>query len=113
MRPLRRLALAALVLASGFAVAQSYGAKRDPMQRFFTPSLGDLRSEAADARAAGKQAIFVMYVREDCPYCERMKRDILSLEGVQDYYRHNFAVLAVDIRGAVPIVDFGGKSTTE
>ena len=113
MRPLRRLALAALLLASGFVAAQSYGVKRDPMQRFFTPSLGDLRSEAADARAAGKQAIFVMYVRDDCPYCERMKRDVLSLEGVQDYYRHNFAVLAVDLRGAVPIVDFAGKSTTE
>src|SRR5262245_47630194 len=113
MRPLRQLVLAALLLASGFAVAQSYGAKRDPMERFFTPSLGDFRAEATDARAAGKQAIFVMYVRDDCPYCERMKRDILSLEGVQDYYRNNFAVLAVDLRGAVPIVDFAGKSTTE
>jgi thioredoxin-related protein len=113
MRPLRRLALVALVLAPALATAQVHGAKREPMQRFFTPSLGDLKAEAADARAAGKQAIFVMYVRDDCPYCERMKRDILSLEAVQDYYRRQFAVLAIDLRGAVPIVDFAGKSTTE
>lgn len=113
MRPLRRLALVALVLAPALATAADYGPKRDPMQRFFTLSLGDLKAEAADARAAGKQAIFVMYVRDDCPYCERMKRDVLSLEAVQDYYRSNFAVLAVDVKGAVPIVDFAGRSTTE
>jgi thioredoxin-related protein len=83
------------------------------MRHFFSPTLGDLKAEAADARAAGKRAVFVMYVRDDCPYCERMKRDVLSLEAVQDYYRREFAVLAVDIRGAVPIVDFAGRSTVE
>jgi thioredoxin-related protein len=113
MRPLRRLALVALLLVPALATAQSYGPKRDPMQRFFTPNLGDLQAEAAEARTAGKQAIFVMYVRDDCPYCERMKRDILSLEAVQDYYREHFAVLAIDLRGAVPIVDFTGAATTE
>ena len=113
MRPLRRLALVALVLAPALAAAEGYGAKRDPMQRFFTPSLGDLKAEADDARAAGKQALFVMYVRDDCPYCERMKRNVLSLEAVQAYYRSNFAVLAVDVKGAVPVVDFAGRSTTE
>ncbi|HTO47365.1 MAG TPA: thioredoxin family protein [Burkholderiales bacterium] len=113
MRPLRRLALVALLLAPALATAQTYGPKRDPMQRFFTPSLGDLHAEAAEARTAGKQAIFVMYVRDDCPYCERMKRNLLSLEAVQDYYREHFAVLAIDLRGAVPIVDFTGTATTE
>jgi thioredoxin-related protein len=113
MHPLRRLALVALALAPALAAAQALGPKRDPMQRFFTPSLGDLKAEAADARAAGKQAVFVMYTRDDCPYCERMKRDVLSLEAVQDYYRGQFAVLAIDVKGAVPITDFAGKGTTE
>ena len=113
MHPLRRLALVALLLAPALAAAESYGPKRDPVQRFFMPSLGDLRAEAAEARTAGKQAIFVMYVRDDCIYCERMKRNILSLEAVQEYYREHFAVLAVDLRGAVPIVDFTGAATTE
>ena len=116
MRPLSSLALAALALvalAPALAAAQALGPKRDPMQRFFTPSLGDLKAEAADAHAAGKQAVFVMYVRDDCPYCERMKRDVLSLEGVQDYYRSQFAVLAIDVKGAVPVTDFAGQATTE
>jgi len=115
MHPLPRLfALAALLVAPALAAADSpFGGKRDPLQRFFSPSLGDLQAEAADARAAGKRAVFVMYTREDCPYCERMKREVLSLEKVQDYYRAQFAVLAVDVKGAVPLTDFAGAATTE
>lgn len=114
MRPLRRLVLAALLLAAAAAAAQGPGgAKRDPMQHFFALSFGDLKAEAAEARAAGKRAMFVMYVRDDCPYCERMKRDVLSREAVQDYFRREFAVLAIDVRGAVPIADFAGRGGTE
>ena len=36
------------------------------MQHFFTPTLGDLQAELGDAKRAGKQAAFVMYVRDDC-----------------------------------------------
>jgi thioredoxin-related protein len=114
MRPFRRLlALAALLLAPVLAAADAPGAKRDPIRYFFDPSFGDLKAEAVEARTAGKRAVFVMYMRDDCPYCERMKRNVLALETVQDYYRANFAVLAVDLKGAVPIVDFAGAPTTE
>jgi thioredoxin-related protein len=42
-----------------------------------------------------------------------MKKNILSQPAVQDAYRSRFAVLAVDVKGAVPISDFAGKPTTE
>jgi len=109
---LKRLAFLALFVPL-FAQAQVDGARRDPMRHFFMPTLGDLAAEAAEARAAGRQAVFIMYTRDDCPYCERMKQNILSLASVQERYRRSFAVLAVDIRGAVPLVDFGGKTVTE
>jgi len=111
MRPARRLVALALLLFSALAAAQSPA--RDPMQHFFTPTLGDLKAELADAKQAGKQAAVVMYMRDDCPYCERMKQNILSRPDVQARYRQRFAVLVVDIKGAVPISDFGGKATTE
>ena len=112
MRPFRRLVVLAALLLPALAGAQSV-AQRDPMQHFFTPSLGDLKAELGDARRAGKTAAFVMYMRDDCPYCERMKKNILSQRVVQDWYRSRFAVLAVDTKGAVAITDFAGKSTTE
>jgi thioredoxin-related protein len=113
MRPLWRLVLLAALLLPAAAAAQAGGAARDPMQHFFTPTLGDLKAELDDAKRAGKRAAFVMYMRDDCPYCERMKKDILSLPAVQDAYRRQFAVLAVDTKGAVPISDFAGRPTTE
>jgi thioredoxin-related protein len=113
MRVFRRLALVSLLLLPALLLAQGPGPKRDPMQHFFTPSLGDLQAEAAEARAKGRRAVFIMYMRDDCPYCERMKANVLSLPAVQDYYRRHFAVLAIDTRGAVPIVDFAGRPTTE
>jgi len=112
MRPTRRLVVLAALFFPALAAAQG-AATRDPMQHFFTPTLGDLQAELGDAKRAGKQAAFVMYVRDDCPYCERMKKNILSRPDVQDWYRQRFAVLAVDIKGAVPISDFGGRATTE
>lgn len=98
---------------SGQAAAPSTEIKRDPLQHFFTPNLGDLKAELADAKAAGKKAAFVMYMRDDCPYCERMKANILSLPSVQTYFRANFAVLSIDTKGAVPITDFAGQASTE
>src|SRR5262249_61295843 len=82
------------------------------MRHFFMPTLGDLAAEAAEARAAGRQAVFIMYTRDDCPYCERMKQNILSLASVQERYRRSFAVLAGDIRRAGPLVGFGGETPT-
>lgn len=113
MRASRRLVLLAALLIPAAAAAQATAPARDPMQHFFTPSLGDLKAELDDAQRASKQAAFVMYMRDDCPYCERMKRNILSQPAVQEAYRKRFAVLAVDIKGDVPITDFAGRPTTE
>jgi thioredoxin-related protein len=111
MRPSWRAFVLAALLFPALALAQAPG--RDPMQHFFTPTLGDLKMELEEARRAGKQAAFVMYVRDDCPYCERMKKNILSQPAVQEWFRRRFAVLAVDVKGAVPVTDFAGRATTE
>jgi thioredoxin-related protein len=111
MRPSRRAFVLAALLSPALALAQAPG--RDPMQHFFVPTLGDLKADLEEARRDAKQAAFVMYMRDDCPYCERMKRNILSQPAVQDWYRRRFALVAVDTKGAVPITDFAGRATTE
>jgi len=111
MRPSRRAFVLAALASPALALAQTPG--RDPMQHFFAPTLGDLKADLEEARRDGKQAAFVMYMRDDCPYCERMKKNILSQPAVQDWYRRRFALLAVDTKGAVPITDFAGRATTE
>lgn len=115
MNVLRRIALASLlaVCVLPLAARAQADARRDAMQHFFVASLGDYPADLAEARKAGKQGVFAMFSWDECPYCERMKKNVLSLPEVQQYYRDRFLPLMVDTRGAVPIVDFNGRQTTE
>jgi thioredoxin-related protein len=109
---LRRIALAVLLAVPLIAGAQGDG-RRDPMQHFFVATLGDYPAELADARKSGKQGLVAIFMWDECPYCERMKKNVLSLPEVQQWYRERFLPVAVDTRGAVPITDFAGRPSTE
>lgn len=82
-------------------------------ENFFSLSMGDLKSEAADAKSDGKKALLLVFEQEGCPYCRFMREKILSRKDVQDYYRSSFVALPVDIWSAVPIKDFAGREQTE
>lgn len=112
MNMLRRIALAAL-LGLPFVAGAQGEPKRDPMQHFFVATLGDYPAELAEAKKAGKQGLVAIFMWDECPYCERMKKNVLSLPEVQHWYRERFLPIAVDTRGAVPITDFTGRQSTE
>lgn len=86
---------------------------RDAHQYFFDTTMGDLKSELATAKKEGKKGILIMYELEDCPFCARMKLNILNQSEVQDYFRQNFLIFPVNIKNDVDLVDFNGKATTE
>lgn len=112
-RSLIHAALAALLLLpAGLALAQST-ATRDAMTHFFEANTGDLKAELADARAASKQAILLMYEQEGCPACLTMKQHVLNRVDVQELYRRHFVSFTIDINGAVPLKDFTGRDITE
>ena len=96
-------------LMSGMASAEI----RDVQKHFFDQHLGDFKSELESAKSAGKQGILLMFQQEDCPWCARMKSTILNQSEVQDYYKKNFLVFTVDIKGDTSLVDFQGVETTE
>ncbi|MGE5639805.1 MAG: thioredoxin family protein [Clostridia bacterium] len=101
MRLARALLFAAAVIAAPLARAEAWEA-------FFSPFLGDLRAELADARDAGRKGIVVMYHFDDCPYCARMKAEVLSRPEVQQAYARDFAAFAIDTRGALAITGADG-----
>jgi len=88
-------------------------AARDAMTYFFEQSFGNLQEELAQARAEGKQGVFVMFNDPDCPWCQKMKASVLSRPEIQDYYRRHFRNLHVDTRGDTTIVDFRGREMAE
>jgi thioredoxin-related protein len=85
----------------------------EPWEAFFDPFLGDLKSELADAKAAGKRGMVVMYHFEECPYCRRMKREVLLRPEVQRQFHKDFTVVAIDTRGAQPIMGVDGNVLPE
>jgi thioredoxin-related protein len=80
LRGVAMLVLCLLLPAAAQAAPQVQ--YRDPIDYFFNPFLYDLQAAAQDAKKAGKSAIMVMYEFEDCPYCRRMKREVLSRSDV-------------------------------
>jgi thioredoxin-related protein len=85
----------------------------EPWEAFFDPFLGDLKSELADAKAAGKRGVVVMYHFEECPYCRRMKQQVLGRPQVQKQFRKDFTVVAIDIHGAQAITGVDGNVLPE
>ncbi len=88
-------------------------ALRDPQTHFFDQTLGDLREELAIAREEGKRGLLLFFEQDECPFCHRMKRDVLNRPAVQDYYRRHFRIIAIDIEGDVEIQDFQGRTLRE
>lgn len=86
---------------------------RDPDTHFFNPFLGDLRDELAQARSTGRKGVLVMYHFEECPSCQRMRREVLNRPEVQDWFRREFVIIPIDILGAQPITGLDGKTMPE
>jgi len=104
-----RRAFAALLLLLALAPAGA----AEGWENFFELSFGDLRAEAAEARKAGQHGLLVMYHFDECPYCARMKREVLSRPDVQAYYRKRFRAIAIDTRGAQEVTGFSGPAMPE
>ncbi len=110
MCALRRWLASLLLLFSATVCAE---ALRDPDTAFFNQSLGDFREELEIARAERKHGLLLFFEMDECPFCARMKRDVLNRAQVQDYYRQHFRIIPVDIEGDIEIIDFQGRSIAE
>lgn len=106
---MRTMLLALMLLIAAPAWAET----RDPMNHFFQPKFGDLKTDLAEAKKQGKKGIFLFFEMDECPFCDRMKNTILNQSDVQDAYRANFLVYPIDVNGDTELVDFQGNSMTE
>jgi thioredoxin-related protein len=102
-----------LLLFIALAPITAGAAETRDAQRFFNLNMGDLKAELAEARSDGKKALLIIFEQEGCPGCRRMRTQILNRSDVQDFYRANFANLALDIWSSVPVRDFASKEQTE
>jgi thioredoxin-related protein len=110
--PMRKYSLlASLWLAAVALVALPVRAAT--ADTFFDHSLGDFAAELKIAQQQGKQGILLVFEAESCPYCRRMREQVLSQTPVQQFYQRHFNIFSVDFSGSVSVVDFAGKDLTE
>lgn len=103
-----RISLMLLALACFPPVAGAADA-----EKFFDANLGDFSIELKAAQKASKQGVLLMFEAEGCPYCRRMRQQVLNRDDVQTYFRKHFAIFSVDTFGNQPLVDFAGRETIE
>ena len=108
-----RLLSILLIIAAFCGGAAQAEAPRDPYQYFFNETFGDFSEELQTARDEGKKGVLLFFEMDECPFCHYMKGNVLNQVAVQDYYRENFLIFAVDIEGDVEIVDFTGASMSQ
>jgi thioredoxin-related protein len=84
--------------------------QRDPLQYFFNQFFDELDAELETAKQEGKKGVLLMFEEDDCPFCARMKKTILNQSEVQDYYRENFRIIAIDKENTIEITDFNGET---
>jgi thioredoxin-related protein len=84
-----------------------------PADAFFETSLGDFAAESKAAQQQGKAGILLMVEAEGCPYCRRMREQVLSQPAVQQYFKAHFLSFSIDMLGSVTVTDFAGKDVTE
>ena len=109
---MRHLLKLVLVLG-GFVAIPVWAEVRSVETHFFQSKLGDFQAELENVKKDNKKGIFLFFEMDDCPWCARMKANILNQSAVQDFYRSNFLIYSVDVKGDVPMIDFNGKPTTE
>ncbi len=88
-------------------------AQAAPADAFFETSLGDFAAEIKTAQQQGKVGVLLMVEAEGCPYCRRMREQVLSQPAVQQYFKTHFNSFSLDMLGSVPVTDFTGKEVTE
>ncbi len=106
------LILCFVLMTNSFAVSTS-SVTKNPEEHFFDATFGDFSEELDTAKEQGKKGIVIFFEMDECPFCHWMKTNVLNQQNVQEYYKKNFLIFAVDIEGDVEITNFQGKSMSQ
>lgn len=102
-----------LALGLGLALPAASAETRNAEDHFFSLNTGDLKAEAADARAAGRKALMLFFEQDGCSGCAYMKERVLNRVDVQAFYRPRIVSFSINIFGSVPVTDFSGNTRSE
>lgn len=101
------------LLALFLLVSPAWAEPHEASDGFFNEKFGDLKAELETARKTGKTGILLMFEMDECPFCHRMRINVLNQPEVQSYFRQHFLIFSIDTRGDTALTDFSGKAGSE
>ena len=107
---LKRLFLGILAVTFSVLVGMSPVAASEDFQ--LTPLDYDFPYEIEAAAEEGKN-IVVMFHRNGCPYCDKMRKRIFPHPKVSAFYNDNFYLIEVNMRGDLDVVTPEGEDMSE
>ena len=79
---------------------------------WFKQSFLDMPEDLLEATTAGKRLMLYFY-QDGCPYCAKLLRENFAIKTLTDHIKTHFDVVAINIWGALDVVDFAGEDATE
>ncbi len=88
------------------------GAKTATHPNWFKESFLDLDEDIADATADNKRLVLYFW-QPGCPYCNQLWEDNFSQKEIEDFFRKNFEIIAMNMWGDRDVISVAGKNFTE
>lgn len=79
----------------------------------FDQHFNDYSENLSDAQDANKDGIFVFFFMDDCPFCQKMERQVLNQPKVIEYFKTHFLNYKINTESDLELVDFEGNDTVE
>lgn len=89
---MKRLLTTALLACLSISVAYA-----DKSKGFFQESFGNYQEELKTAKQEGKSGVFMFFMMDECPFCDKMEKTILSQPEVQAYFKQHFATFVLSL----------------
>ncbi len=82
-------------------------------QSLFDQHFNDYSENLADAQDASKKGVFIFFFMDDCPFCQKMERQVLKQPDVISYFKEHFLNYKVNTESDLELVNFEGDDTIE
>ncbi len=79
----------------------------------FDQHFNDYSENLSDAEDAKKDGVFVFFFMDDCPFCQKMERQVLNQDAVVKYFKSHFLNYKINVESDLELVDFDGNNTIE
>lgn len=101
-----------IILFISFLLFSSSGFAQDDIP-LFDQHFNDYSENLEDAQSDNKKGVFVFFFMDDCPFCQKMERQVLNQKSVIDFYKKHFLNYKINTESTLDLVDFEGNDTTE